>query len=268
MRRLPPQHTEDNFSSLGELIPELYDSLLQEIDQPLQLSRCSKTGREFLSCDHNRDADSHRSPWSNEYEPPLEDGQVPTPRLRKLEVALNDAFDTYRSLYFEGGVSSVYVWKLDNGFCSAVLFKKVTEGTERRGAWDSIHLVETYERGRQAHYKITSTVLLYLLSSSPSSSETGGGKGTNLNLAGSLTDQKEYDMSVDDMGGHVSNVGEIVETMESRMRGILAEVYFDKTCDIIGEVRSVESLTELEKRRQVNAELTGKLQGRASSADI
>jgi hypothetical protein len=39
-----------------------------------------------------------RSPWSNEYDPPLDDGTVPSTKLRKLEVAANDAFDTYREM--------------------------------------------------------------------------------------------------------------------------------------------------------------------------
>jgi hypothetical protein len=39
-----------------------------------------------------------RSPWSNEYDPPLDDGTIPTPKLRKLEIAANEAFDTYREM--------------------------------------------------------------------------------------------------------------------------------------------------------------------------
>ena len=39
-----------------------------------------------------------RSPWSNEYDPPLEDGTVPSPKLRKLEITANEAFDTYREM--------------------------------------------------------------------------------------------------------------------------------------------------------------------------
>lgn len=42
---------------------------------------------------------SHRSPWSNEYDPPLEDGTVPSPRIRKMEITANEAFDTYREMY-------------------------------------------------------------------------------------------------------------------------------------------------------------------------
>jgi len=40
-----------------------------------------------------------RSPWSNEYDPPLDDGTIPSVKLRKLEIAANDAFDTYREMY-------------------------------------------------------------------------------------------------------------------------------------------------------------------------
>jgi len=58
----------------------------------------------------------YRSPWSNTYFPPLDDGAVPTEKLRKLEIDANMAFDQYREMYFEGGVSSVYLWDLDQGF--------------------------------------------------------------------------------------------------------------------------------------------------------
>lgn len=39
-----------------------------------------------------------RSPWSNEYNPPLEDGVVPPPKLRALELDANEKFDKYREL--------------------------------------------------------------------------------------------------------------------------------------------------------------------------
>ena len=66
-----------------------------------------------------------RSPWSNEYDPPLEDGAVPSKELRQLEITANGAFDAYRELYFEGGVSSVYLWDLEpTGFAGVVLIKK------------------------------------------------------------------------------------------------------------------------------------------------
>ena len=57
-----------------------------------------------------------RSPWSNLYEPQLDDGAMPSDRLRQLEIDANKAFDLYREMYFEGGVSSVYLWDLEHGF--------------------------------------------------------------------------------------------------------------------------------------------------------
>lgn len=41
---------------------------------------------------------------------------MPSESLRKLEIDANHAFDQYRDMYFEGGVSSVYLWDLDHGF--------------------------------------------------------------------------------------------------------------------------------------------------------
>lgn len=36
-----------------------------------------------------------RSPWSNKYHPPLEDGPYPSSDLRKLEIEANDVFAVY-----------------------------------------------------------------------------------------------------------------------------------------------------------------------------
>lgn len=49
---------------------------------------------------------------------------MPGERVRKMEVKANEAFDIYRELYYEGGVSSVYLWNLDDGFAGVVLLKK------------------------------------------------------------------------------------------------------------------------------------------------
>ena len=37
-----------------------------------------------------------RSPWSNKYHPPLEDGPYPSLELRKLEIEANEVFAIYR----------------------------------------------------------------------------------------------------------------------------------------------------------------------------
>lgn len=119
MRRLPPTKIEENVAALVDIAPDYADDLLGSVDQPLQLRTDRATGKEYLICDYNRDGDSYRcewrhtftsldwiaqirlrdrSPWSNEYDPPLEDGTVPSAKLRKLEIAANEAFDTYREM--------------------------------------------------------------------------------------------------------------------------------------------------------------------------
>jgi len=42
---------------------------------------------------------------------------------------------------------------------------------EPSGSWDSIHVFETAERGRQAHYKLTSTIMLQLVTRQTDKSE-------------------------------------------------------------------------------------------------
>ena len=105
-------------------MPDLTEDLLSSVDQPLEVRRCPKSNRDYLLCDYNRDGDSYRSPWSNEFDPPLDDGTFPSERVRKLEVAANEAFDVYRELYYEGGAGSVYFWDLDDGFAGVILLKK------------------------------------------------------------------------------------------------------------------------------------------------
>lgn len=252
MRRLPPHKVEENLRGLVELAPDITDELLSAVDQPLKIHRCAKTGRDYVVCDYNRDGDSYRSPWSNEYNPELPDGTTPSESLRKLEVQANDAFDTYREMYYEGGVSSVYLWDQDDGFAGVILIKKVGDSSKQmKGAWDSIHVFEASERGRSAHYKLTSTVLLYMITSN---ADLG-----NVTLSGSMTRQAESDFPLEDPSSHIGNLGRLVEDMELRMRNLLEQVYFGKTKDIMNDLRSVRSLVEAQRQNNIQKELLGKL---------
>ncbi|KAF5340913.1 hypothetical protein D9758_012187 [Tetrapyrgos nigripes] len=277
MRRLPPTRTEENVSALVGLCPDYADDLLGSVDQPLQVKTDRLTGREYLACDYNRDGESYRSPWSNEYDPPLEDGTVPVPKLRKLEISANEAFDTYREMYFEGGVSSVYLWDLeDGGFAGVVLLKKtMTPSTpqEPSGSWDSIHVFETAERGRQAHYKLTSTIMLQLITKKGSEGDNSDSEKKNNNgekkvpenwkrdgevtLSGSMTRQTEQDWPIQDSSSHITNTGRMIEEMEIKMRNLLQEVYFGKTRDIIYDLRSVDDLEKTRRQRELQKELVG-----------
>ena len=72
--------------------------------------------------------------------------------------------------------------------------------SEPSGSWDSIHVFEAAERGRQAHYKLTSTIMLQLVTHKDGKDDTekqvaGFGNGTgwtregDIILSGSMTRQ-------------------------------------------------------------------------------
>jgi len=253
MRRLPPSDIEDNLAGLIDLVPDLCEHLLSAVDQPLKIAHDAASKRDYLLCDYNRDGDSYRSPWSNKYDPPLSDGAVPSSSLRQLELQANEVFDIYRDLYFEGGVSSVYCWDLDSGFAAVVLIKKTQDHSKRgqpmKGTWDSIHVVEVQEGGSNAHYKLTSTVMLSI--------ETETDATGNVALSGNLTRQQEDDYPVSEDSPHVCNIGRMVEEMEYKLRQTLETIYFGKTKDIANELRQAMSAHDLKKRMEVQQKITG-----------
>ncbi|KAI8500420.1 PREDICTED: F-actin-capping protein subunit beta isoform X2 [Branchiostoma belcheri] len=260
MRRLPPQQIEKNLSDLIDLVPTLCEDLLSSVDQPLKIARDKQVGKDYLLCDYNRDGDSYRSPWSNVYDPPLPDGAMPSERLRKLEIEANNAFEQYRDMYFEGGVSSVYLWDLDHGFAGVILIKKAGDGSKKiKGCWDSIHVIEVQEKssGRSAHYKLTSTAMLWLQTNKQ-------GSGT-MNLGGSLTRQMESDSNVNESSPHIANIGKMVEDMENKIRNTLNEIYFGKTRDIVNSLRSVVPLPDQKQQALLRQDLAQALKKRAGA---
>ncbi|KAF9478319.1 F-actin capping protein, beta subunit [Pholiota conissans] len=275
MRRLPPTRTEENVNTLVGICPDEADELLQSVDQPLQVMVDRATGREYLACDYNRDGESYRSPWSNEYDPPIDDGAVPSSKMRKLEIQANEAFDTYREMYYEGGVSSVFLWDPEDpsggsNFAGVVVLKKTMSPTmpyEPSGSWDSIHVFETVERGRQAHYKLTSTVMLQLVTRKGTETDVkvpadkkvpeNWKRDGEVTLSGSMTRQTEQDWPLQDSASHITNIGKMIEEIEIKMRNLLQEVYFGKTRDIVYDLRSVEDLEKARRQKELQKELVG-----------
>lgn len=257
MRRMPPANVEDNLGALLDLVPDLTEQLLSSVDQPLKIQRCPETGKDYLLCDYNRDGDSYRSPWSNKYEPALPDGATPSKRLRDIEIAANAAFDVYREMYYEGGVSSVYCWDLEEGFAMCILIKKAGDKGKKgaaRGTWDAIHVVEITEKGKSANYKLTSTIILSLVTERP---DVG-----IVTLGGSLTRQMEQPLEVNEHNPHIANIGRMVEDMENRMRGTVELIYFGKTKDIVEELRSFNSLHEARERDRMQKEMIAQMSQR------
>ncbi|XP_073053150.1 F-actin-capping protein subunit beta [Primulina eburnea] len=236
MRRIPPKHSETALSALLSLLPNHSVDLLSQVDQPLQVLCDVDSGKEFILCEYNRDADSYRSPWSNTYHPPIEDGPYPSPDLRKLEIEANDIFAIYCEQYYEGGISSVYMWEDENvGFVACFLIKKDgskaahgRRGYLQEGGWEAIHVIEVGpEEEGNARYCLTSTVMLSLTTNNDSA-------GT-FSLSGSIRRQMNMDLSVAE--GHLCNMGRMIEEMESKLRNSLDQVYFGKTKEMVCTLR-------------------------------
>ncbi|CEP23847.1 F-actin-capping protein subunit beta [Cyberlindnera jadinii] len=259
LRRLNPQNITENLEKIIHLNPDLAEDLLSTVDVPLSIAKDPTNGKPFLTCDYNRDLDSFRSPWSNKYYPQLDDDDSPYPSaaLRELEVKLNDAVDIYRDLYYEGGISSVYLWDQDDsvesGFAGVALFKKSTE--DNQGLWDSIHVLEVEKKSSTKYlYKATSTIILDL---------TKVSKENRVKLSGNLIRQNEKIGEVEkgDLYGHIVNIGSLVEDVESKLRNLLQQVYFDKTSDIIGDLRTLGSLSQLKQEKEQHSEVIKGMQG-------
>ncbi|ODQ59247.1 hypothetical protein WICANDRAFT_69611 [Wickerhamomyces anomalus NRRL Y-366-8] len=264
LRRLDPKNIAKNLQSIIKLNPDLAEDLLSSVDIPLNVARDEANGKKYLTCDYNRDLDSYRSPWSNKYYPVLEEGDdespFPSEKLRQLEIYANDSFDVYRDLYYEGGVSSVYFWdqpdeedsQNDSNFAGVVLLKKNTD--DEQGLWDSIHVLEVLVGRSKATYKVTSTIILDL-------SKVDKDKKDSISLSGNLIRQTEKELAITDEHSHIINIGTLVEDIESKLRNLLQEVYFGKTRDIVGDIRSLQGLSSSEDDKKKQQELVKGIQG-------
>ncbi|GAA5995662.1 F-actin-capping protein subunit beta [Rhodotorula paludigena] len=291
VRRLPPSAVAHTLDRLAAALPDCADDLAASVDVPLAV-RTDTSHRDYLACDYNRDADSYRSPYTNEYDPPLADGTTPSPPLRELELAMNDAFNVYRDLYYEGGVSSVYLWDTDEGFAGVVLIKKTSDAGSSTSSWDSVHVFESSSSlpstsssssssasRTSSHYKLTSTVMLHLEKPlrKEGGQESAGAEGARTEegevaLGGSMTRQHELTCALDPSSAttlaqsHLANVGRLVEDMELKLRNLLGEVYFSKTKDVLGALRSQGGLEQQNRQRALQGELVGLLKGRKVAA--
>ncbi|KAI7755741.1 hypothetical protein M8C21_019546 [Ambrosia artemisiifolia] len=206
MRRMPPKHTETALSALLSLLPDHSSDLLSQIDQPLQVLCDVDNAKEFILCEYNRDADSYRSPWSNKYHPPLEEGIYPSAELRKLEIEANEIFTVYHGSKYAHG----------------------KRGYLHEGGWEAIHVIQVGpEVQGMAHYCLTSTIMLSLT--------TNGDTSGTFNLSGSIRRQMKADLCVED--GHLCNMGKMIEELEGKLRNQLDQVYFGKTKEMVCTLR-------------------------------
>eukprot|EP00581_Thalassiosira_minuscula_P008074 CAMPEP_0183705910 /NCGR_PEP_ID=MMETSP0737-20130205/2879_1 /TAXON_ID=385413 /ORGANISM="Thalassiosira miniscula, Strain CCMP1093" /LENGTH=295 /DNA_ID=CAMNT_0025933177 /DNA_START=114 /DNA_END=1001 /DNA_ORIENTATION=+ len=249
LRRTDPRDIEKHLGDLTKVISndDVVDELYQRVDVPLKVKvgeDSDADGRKFLLCEHNRDGDSHRSPWSNAYFPPLDDGFRPSQRLRSLELHANEVFDVYRGLYYgkSTSVSSVYLWDKDDaadaatntaGFAGCFLIQnRVDDGNY----WNSIHVIDAGKIvNGMCKYQLTTTILLSITPETMPSN----------NISGSLVRHNVRECKVttsdtadaDGNSDHIINIGKFIEDVESEMRSELDMLYIQKTKMVVEELR-------------------------------
>lgn len=176
IRKLAPSKLEQNINAISNIIyddDELLNAFLQKIDTPISVCSDDIHG-DFLKCEYNRDGDSYRSPLSNKYFPPIEEGKYPMKDLRELEIKLNKMFAIYvKNYYTSQTVCSVYLYEIgtrvEDGFVVVVLIKNVVnlvKGVDD-GEWDTTNFITvnySYNEKNElmANYNLITTLLLQM----------------------------------------------------------------------------------------------------------
>ena len=237
-RIVSPKNAEQNIRAMIKLVPDLESEILQRIDIPLKVHT---KGKRFILCEYNRDGDSYRSPWDNTFYPPIESEFFPSPRLRKLEEAMNKVLETYRDFYYgESAVCSAYFWDLDDGnnFACAVVSQnvvhdKVAESEEARrffsrttGTWNSINVISaTALENEKFNYRCFNTCYVEMVT------HFNDGDNDTADVNGYYITELQKDLGVPEIGAeaaHVRNLGQLVEEVEVITRNRSLEVFIHR----------------------------------------
>ena len=235
LRHVQPKDIEDRMYDVINLNEDLMDDLLSTIDVPLKVATDSSQ-KEFIKCDYNRDGDSYRSPYTNKYYPPLSDGQLPPPDLRKMEELGNKGFQRYLQQYFGSGVISCYCWEIDTDvFGIGIFVKKDLDGSthNNKSLKGTISCSDVFEvsrvGGNQFQYSLVSSVILTL---------SIGTKFEPLTISGSLADQLVEKRNADGPFRHMVNAGQMVEKTASKFMSKVKQIYISKMQEIFSYMKS------------------------------
>lgn len=239
LRRLPPSNIGENLILLSKLLPLKTVKIIENsVDIPLEIAVCPQTKGEFLCSPLNRISPStYRSPWTHQPE---------NENHKKIEILAQDSFSTFRQLYYDGGITSVFVLDdfsvmdnsqniINNTFILAILIKNIIDNS----IWDSIHICTVKPMAEATKntfsYSLNSTILLHF------------GDGKDLLLSGSVCKEstmKTITLPNESPEEHVISIGRIVEEVEGRLRSEIQEIYFGRTHDLINDIRDGSLIPE------------------------
>ena len=236
LRHVPPKDTEDRMFDIFALNEELTDELISSVDIPLKLEEDTTTHQNFIKCDYNRDGDSYRSPYSNKYFPPIDDGQQIPAKLRALEELGNKAFGSYLNLYFSYGTLSVYCWEIsDDSFGLGVFVRKDVDDQEKKFT-GSISCSDVFtitdQTGGQFEYQLVSSILLEL-------KVEVEGQTDPVVLSGGCADQHTKVAPAKDNVQHLVNVGQMIENNASDFMEHVKQIYVGKMSEILSYTKGI-----------------------------
>lgn len=242
---LPIYNLDKNIDAISTLVYEnddLLNEFLQKVDTRINVCEDDPKG-EFLKCEQNRDGESYRSPWSNQYFPETEDAKYPSAKLRELEEVLNKAFRSYARLYYGSSAkSSVYCWELGEdikeGFGAAILIKNKVDksGNVTEGSWDSSNIINVSFEDEGNKKKATYTLICNVNLVMGLQNKICG----KISLSGTMAKTSHLTKIIKDYYSaedHVANMGVMVENMETNIRSLLEGTYIQKTEIILGTAR-------------------------------
>lgn len=185
--------------------------------------------------DHNRIGESFRSPYSNEYYPPVNVAKYPPEELRKFEVSFGSLVKIYTKLYYsQSAVSSVYTWDLGdsitNGFGVCVLISSNDEKTQ--SILNSVNVfaikfsteVVKNKEYLKVNYKLQSTMSNIVTIDGSAGFNTSVSKSTEDSVY--IPDYLDYDT-------HFERIGKLMESTENSLRVSLEEIFLNKVRSII-----------------------------------
>lgn len=245
IRHFSPSEVEDIMYDVINLNPNHADEILSTTDIPFQIETDPKTKRKYIKCDYNRDGDSYRSPFSNEYYPPLEGGFQISQKLRDIETLAQSTFQVYLEQYFRTGTISIYCWppnedEISNSqekFNVGVFIKKDLNNTllndksmlnDGKGTRvdGSINCSDVFEvtqiSGNTYQYDLISSVLLFL--------DIDTNLGVPLRIAGNSSHQSQRTVRLNESSPkeHLIQVGQMVEDNQTKYMGRIKEIYVSK----------------------------------------
>lgn len=186
--------------------------------------------KEYLKHEYNRDGESYRSPWSNQYFPPSPDASFyPSADLLRMEQKANGLWAQYVHLYYDYAFSSVYLMDTDGkGFNGCFLVKKELNNQKevKESCWDAIHVVTCEVAGNKVNYTVISTVLISLSAATDAIGKLSIAGSCNKTSKSEVTVSDEFSKDPDQF--HLRQIGKIIEANENILRQEVADHYTSK----------------------------------------